>query len=321
MCNCDRLIKAIDDYIEKADKSLEDILSAEGYAVPKKTVKRASAIEEAIAEALEEETEYFIESANTAIDVEEFASRIWPGVKLDNRTSEKVAEIFTEQLGEFLPELIEPYIKMTDKGLSLISVTKRTTAWVTSWSKELGEIMQLTSHNEIEKILKTNLEAGNGIESFVIDIMESGIRDERYRARTVAITEALRAHSVAQEEAIQQSPVVEEKEWRHTGAHKNEPRQNHIDMDGQVVPKNQPFTLIGADGKTYYPEYPRDTSLPPGESINCHCIHRGIVSEEILGLSLEERKALQEQAIEDLDDEWEKELDAKNKAKAGIEVP
>ena len=77
MCNCDRLIKAIDDYIEKADKSLEDILAAEGYAVPKKTVKRASAIEEAIAEALEEETEYFIEYANTTIDVEEFESRIW----------------------------------------------------------------------------------------------------------------------------------------------------------------------------------------------------------------------------------------------------
>ena len=35
-------------------------------------------------------------------------------------------------------------------------------------------------------------------------------------------------------------------------------------------------------------------------------------------LSLEERQALQAQAIADDDGEWEKELDAQNKARAGI---
>ena len=43
-----------------------------------------------------------------------------------------------------------------------------------------------------------------------------------------------------------------------------------------------------------------------------------VVSEEVLGLSLEERQALQAQAIAEDDDEWEKELDAQNKARAGI---
>ena len=65
--------------------------------------------------------------------------------------------------------------------------------------------------------------------------------------------------------------------------------------------------------------YPRDVSLPAGERINCHCIQQPIVSEDILGLPLEERKKLQQQAIDDMDDEWEAELDAQNKAKAGIE--
>ena len=41
--------------------------------------------------------------------------------------------------------------------------------------------------------------------------------------------------------------------------------------------------------------------------------------DEILGLSYEERKRLQDEAIAELDDEWYKELDAKNRAKAGIE--
>jgi hypothetical protein len=43
-----------------------------------------------------------------------------------------------------------------------------------------------------------------------------------------------------------------------------------------------------------------------------------VVSEEVLGLSLEERQALQAQAIAEDDGEWEKELDAQNKARAGI---
>lgn len=116
-----------------------------------------------------------------------------------------------------------------------------------------------------------------------------------------------------------QSPAVAEKMWRHTGSYRNEPRKNHVDMDGQRVRVDEPFELKGIKGGTYYPMYPRDSSLPPEESINCHCIAQPVVSEEILGLSLEERQRLQQEAIDNMDDEWEKELDAKNKAKAGID--
>ena len=41
--------------------------------------------------------------------------------------------------------------------------------------------------------------------------------------------------------------------------------------------------------------------------------------EKALGLSLEERRTLQQQAIDEMDDDWERELDARNRAKAGIE--
>ena len=319
MHDCKRLLDAVERYIAKADDDLEKILAEEGFAEPGLTVARASQIEDAITEALEQETELFITSAETAFDVEEFAERIWPGVKLDDQTAEKITEIFKEQLGEFLPELIDPYLKQTDAGLSVLSVSKKTTAWIESWSEELGSMMKLTSHTQLENILKTNLDAGNGIQDFITDLQNSGIREERYRARTAAITESLRAHSVAQEESIQQSPAVEEKEWVHTGSFRNDPRPNHQAISGQIVPKNEPFVLTGEDGSTYYPQYPRDPILPAGESINCHCIHRGVVSEKVLGLSLAERKRLQAEAIAEMDDAWEKELDAKNKAKAGIE--
>ena len=303
MHDCTKLLEAIERYIAKADDDLADVLAEEGFLEPEKTVKWASKIEDAITEALEEETELFITTAETAFDVQEFADRIWPGVKID----------------ELMPELIEPYLQQTDKDLTLTSVSKKTTAWVESWSGQLGSLMKLTSHTTLENILKKNLEAGNGIQSFILDIQDSGIRSERYRARMTAITEALRAHSVAQEESIQQSPSVEDKEWVHTGAYRNDPRPNHQAISGQIVKKNEPFVLIGADGSTYYPQYPRDPSLPAGESIHCHCIHRGIVSEKILGLPLEERKRLQAEAVAAMDDAWEAELNAQNRAKAGIE--
>jgi uncharacterized protein with gpF-like domain len=204
--------------------------------------------------------------------------------------------------------------------LKLERVSKCTTAWVKEWSEELGEIMQLNSHKEIEKILTKGLQDGKGIAEFTSDIINSGIRNEYYKARRVAVTEVLRAHSVAQQEAFMQSPAVSEKMWKHTGEYRNTPRENHVDMNGQRVPVDEPFDLTGLDGSSYSPMYPRDTSLPPEESINCHCICQPIVSEEILGLSLEERQALQQQIVDDMDDAWEEELDAANRAKAGIDT-
>lgn len=176
-------------------------------------------------------------------------------------------------------------------------------------------------------MLKKEIENGGNISQLCVDLINSGMEKEgkgeywtsHYRARKVAVTEVLRAHSVAQHEAYMQSPAVESKSWRHTGNYRNEPRQNHVDMDGQVVLKDQPFELVGADGMIYYPMYPRDTSLPAAESINCHCIEQPVVDMEILGLPLEERQKLQQQAIDEMDDDWEAELDAQNKAKAGIE--
>ncbi len=320
MCiECRPLLKAIDAYLQKADGDLADTLEDEGYVKPKKTVEYIEDMEEQVVAALLAETDYILEAAKGAVALEVFAADVWPGVKLSDELMSKLAAIFAEQLEKFMPEFVEYYIQRTDKKLKLEQVSKRTIAWVKTWSKSLGEIMQLNSHKEIESILEKGLQDGSSIQEFTRSIIDSGIRDEYYKARRVAVTEVLRAHSAAQQEAFMQSPAVEEKIWRHTGSYRNKPRKNHMEMDGQRVPKDQPFELHGIKGGTYYPLYPKDTNLPPEESINCHCISQPVVSEEILGLSLEERQRLQQQAIEEMDDEWERELDARNKAKAGIE--
>lgn len=315
---CQPLIKAIDAYLAKADGDLADALDAEGYAEPQATIGYMQDIEDDVAEALVEETDYFLAEAEKAADLETFAADIWPRVKLTDRLKAKLATVFTEHLSEFMPEFVAYYITQTDRSLKLEVVSKRTVAWVESWSEQLGEIMQLNSHKEIETILTKGLKDGTGIASFTREILDSGIRDEYYKARRVALTEVLGAHSVAQQEAFMQSPAVVDKEWKHTGAYRNEPRQNHVDMDGQRVPKDAPFALTGIKGGTYEPMYPRDVILPPEERINCHCICRPVVSEDILGLPLEERQRLQQEAIDTMDDEWERELDARNKVKAGI---
>lgn len=316
---CKPLIKAIDNYISKADDGLKEQLDDEGFLEPKKIFQYIKEIEDSVAEALIAETEYFVAKTEKAVDLETFAKDAWPGLKIGDTLKTVIASIFTEHLEKFMPEFVGYYIMQTDKNLKLEQVSKRTTAWVKNWSEELSEIMQLNSHKEIERIMEKGLKDGKGIAGFTKDILDSGIRNEYYKARRVAVTEVLRAHSVAQQEAFMQSPAVSEKMWKHTGEYRNEPRQNHVEMNGQCVPVDEPFDLVGADGSGYSPMYPRDTTLPPEESINCHCICQPVVNEEILGLSLEERQQLQQQIVDEMDDEWEKELDAANRAKAGID--
>lgn len=316
MCGFDPLIKAIDNYLMKADNDLSDTLKNEGYEQAEDTVKKINSIEDSLADILEKERNYFIQQLESK-SLEEILNEYLPGIIAGDYSDEAIAELFKQEFENIMQKLADAYIKGIDKELSFSTFTDRTTDWIKSWSKELGEKMKLSSHTEIENILSEALENGNSIQTVTDNLMES-YSFSRKRARATAITEILTAHSASAQEAYRQSPAVEKKEWKHTGAHKNKPRQNHVDMDGKAVDKNKSFELVGADGKTYYPYYPRDPILPASERVNCHCISQPIVSSSILGLSLAERRALQQQAIDEDNGAWEKELDATNKAKAGI---
>lgn len=323
MCGeCRKLIESIDAYIAKADNKLSDALKNAGFMASKETVKRMEQLEDKIAEVLKEQSlsaeELIKMAAEAGIEIDEFIDTSWQDFKKADDIKEKLFPIFLKEFSESIPEFANIYMAQMDSELVVDQISESTSNWIAQWSDELAELMKLSAHEEIESVLTDALKRGKSVAQLSRDIMNGGIRDEYYKARRVSITEMLRAHSAAREESIQQSPAVESKEWVHTGSYRNKPRRNHQKISGQIVPKNMPFTLVGADGVTYHPQYPRAVTLPPGESVNCHCIHRGIVSEKVLGLSLEERKALQQKAIEEMGDEWEKELNAQNKAKAGI---
>lgn len=237
--------------------------------------------------------------------------------KADNGKKKQV-EVANAMYELNIPKLATVYIQESDGELVVDTLRQRTSEWFASWSEQLGNLMKVNTHKQITDLIQKTIANGDDIATLTRKIMSGGWRTEYYQAKRVAVTEVLRAHSIAKEEAIQQSPVVDMKEWRHTGAHKIKPRPNHVAMDGQMVPKDQSFEMQGKDGGTYYPMFPRDPNLPAGESINCHCIHRGIVNQETLGLSIDERKKMQRAFIDNDDGSWEKEQNEKEKAKAGI---
>lgn len=328
MCTaCEQLIIAIDAYIRKADEKLSDTLGKEGFAEPEDTVRHIEQLEEELENIFGEQTDKFRKMLKKAMeqdndsDTNKSLGELFRDFIKNDKTYDKLLIAFLENFTEYIPKLTNIYIGRLDDELVAEQISDTTSSWISQWSQEVSELMHLNSHKELEGILSDGMKTGSSVAEIARNILDAGIRDEFYKARRAALTETLRAHSVAQEEAIQQCPAAEFKEWVHTGSYRNEPRENHVKMSGQIVPKNSNFHLTGADGITYLADYPRDPALPAGESINCHCIHRGVVSEKILGLSLEERKKLQQQAIDEMGDDWQKELnaiDARNKARAGI---
>lgn len=323
-CECQALIKSIDAYIKKEDDTLADSLKKAGFALPEKTVKNIEELEEKLAEIFQEQSfnveELLKEAERNGVGLEDLIEGEWQGFKSTDNIGKKLHPLFFGKLSECIPELANVYMSAMDSELVVEQISDKTAGWIAQWSGELSDIMKLSSHEEIERVLSNALKNGKSVADLTEDIMTNGVRDEYYKARRAAITEMLRAHSVAKEESIQQCPAAEFKEWVHTGSYRNEPRANHEAISGQIVRKDKNFILKGYNGVTYLADFPRDSVLPPEESVNCHCIHRGVVSQEILGLSLDERKRLQQQAIDEMNDNWKTELDEKNKEKAGITV-
>lgn len=340
------IISAIDRYIAKSDDDLSKQLKSEGFAEPKKTVKNISILEDEIADILEGQTQRLYEAITAADGTAEGLASAVNLLLQGDTVADDMEDVLLRYYEDNAKGLVEDYMKETDPKLGVEVLRERTKSSLEEWAHDTARLIQEGSHrkivaflvsafqvvtkaeevpqyvsDDIMAIIQEGIDNGKGIPFVARQIKNGGFRDSYKQARVVALTETLRLHNIAHEEAIQQSPACDMKEWRHSGFYKIQPRKNHMAMDGKMVPKGQPFELLGADGNTYYPMYPTDPSLPPAESINCHCVHRGVVNEDVLGMSYDERKKLQEEFIANDDRAWEKELDAANRAKAGIDVP
>ncbi|MFE8095743.1 phage minor head protein, partial [Bacillus toyonensis] len=171
--------------------------------------------------------------------------------------------------------------------------SKRTTKWINSWSDELGNLMKINSHKAVERILNDGLEKGKGIKEIARELAKLPEFD-RKRARKTAATEVLASCSASQFESYLQSPAVTGKKWRHSGAKNNDPRENHVEYDGTVVPVEEPFVLPDSGEKCMFP---RDSSLSGKERIFCKCVMSPAVDNKILGLSEEEKEKIREEVL------------------------
>lgn len=303
--NANRLLGQINAVLKAVDDDLSNQLENEGFVSPSKQVKHINKLEDDLNEILDAQYSFFAEDvAGFEFNPGLYAAMNLEAMKTADLTAVKVKELFKTDLEENLPKLATLYMQQADNGLSVDTISYKTQDFIDSWSESLGEIMEISSHKKLANIIQSGIKNGQSVTEISEAIIESGIRTNPVRARSTALTEVLRANSYANHEAMMQAPCVESKTWRHTGDYKNEPRYNHVDMDGQTVGKKELFVLVGALGGVYEIECPRDIILPAEECINCHCIAEYNVDENILGLSLEERQALQQEALDEWNNEW-----------------
>lgn len=121
---------------------------------------------------------------------------------------------------------------------------------------------------------------------------------DKERARTMALTEVLADSSAAQHESYVQSPAVKKKKWRHIRGKKNNPRENHIALDGTVIGVDEEFQILGSSETCMFP---RDPKLSAGERINCHCVLSPVVDSKILGLSAKDKEEIRIEALANME--------------------
>ena len=304
--NVTPLLEAIEQYIAKADNDLEDQLNEEGYVEAGVAVSHMGAIEDGVTAAVENNVDEVLARLQSASGVDDFIENVWPEISNSDEMEKALYDLFYQQFDELLRRFTKQWIISADAELGEAvddRITRPAEAFIKGWSQQLADIMHLNTKDGIEKILLDAQEQNQTIDEVAQAIADSGIRECGYRSRRVAVTEVLRVEEYAHQEARIQNPSCYKKEWVHTGA--AHPRENHVAINGQQVFKREPFTLTGRNGGTYYPMCPRDTSLPAEESINCHCTTLDVVDQEILGMSLEDRVALREKYMNEVNAEYD----------------
>lgn len=304
--NVTPLLEAIEQYIAKADNDLEDQLNEEGYVEAGVAVSHMGAIEDGVTAAVENNVDEVLARLQSTSGVDDFIENVWPEISNSDEMEKALYDLFYQQFDELLRGFTKQWIISADAELGEVvddRITRPAEVFIKGWSQQLADIMHLNTKDGIEKILLDAQEQNQTIDEVAQAIADSGIRECGYRSRRVAVTEVLRVEEYAHQEARIQNPSCYKKEWVHTGA--AHPRENHVAINGQQVFKREPFTLTGRNGGTYYPMCPRDTSLPAEESINCHCTTKDVVDQEILGMSLEDRVALREKYMNEVNAEYD----------------
>jgi len=317
---CDaEIIECINRIIEKDNDKLYDKLKKMGIAFAAMTVRQISLLEKRIATAMKKWHKSEKTSLLNSESLFSFLSSHTTESEADAELVQAVSQAVEETCGDVLQASADQYIRQTDAELSVTEISAPTAAAVSEASVQAGTSVLRYVTDEISNIIQEAINNGDSVDDAAKRIFDGRLRDEYYEARRVAQTEMMRTHAYAKYEALQQSPVVNAKRWRHTGAKGAASRENHVNISGQTVPKDQPFTLTGRDGATYHPMLPHDTALPAAEAINCHCILEAVIDKDLKSLPPEQKAQMQRDNIRMLNENYA-EKSGKHKQIAGLPV-
>ncbi|MBO1583162.1 hypothetical protein J4P91_27045 [Bacillus sp. XF8] len=285
-----------DDFIDSLPADLEVLDMLPGYV---------EEFEKEIAKLLRKQRRYFINGIKnyTKKDTVEKAFRIRDIINFVKGSlfgADTFAQSLSKAARKFLDytmqDMTTAFMNAIDPDIQFKVFSKRTTKWINSWSDKLGKLMQINSHKAVERVLNDGLEKGKGI-SEISRELEKLPEFDRKRARSTAVTETLAACSASQLESYRQSPAVTGKKWRHSGARKNNPRENHMEYSGTTIPVEDEFELPSSGERCMFP---RDSSLSAKERVHCHCVLQPSVDNQILGLSEEEKQKIREETLREL---------------------
>ena len=127
--NADGIIEAIDKYLAKADDELSDVLADEGYADVEDSVKAINAMQEEIAETLQNQTDDLVEALAAEQDsgwaaAQKKVSEMLDGDDIAEQVQEAAADMFQTEV----PKLATVYMQETDGDLVVDVIRQRTKA-------------------------------------------------------------------------------------------------------------------------------------------------------------------------------------------------
>ncbi|WP_336805310.1 phage head morphogenesis protein [Bacillus subtilis] len=297
----DKLLESLNVFIQKAEESEREKLmeSVPDFPGLSKIPNFVEEYEKGIAKLLRRQRKKFLDglkgfvSKDSKETLEALLVFFTQNLFAEDEFEEEFQELTKGFLQQTIEELAVVIMDSIDPEVPFKVLSNRTINWIKDWSKKLARIMKLNTHEAVENVLTDAIENGISIQDIELTLKDLPQFD-RERARTTAITEVLAASSAAQHESYAQSPSVKKKKWRHSGSKKNNPRENHIDLDGTVIGVDEEFQIPGSSESCMFP---RDPKLSAGERVHCHCVLSPVVDNEILGLSAEEKEKIRREVL------------------------
>ena len=172
--NADEIVAAIDRYIAKKDEDLKKTLKTEGYADPDGTVGAINDLEEAVAGILADQQQDLL---NTLKEAEEAGDT---GEQLKKRIdtmleNDSIQDDVTDAAVSMYDDTVEPlateYIQEVEPDMQVESLRKRTASWFETWGTTLGELMRLSTHDQITRLIHSAVDDGKDIPWLTRQIM------------------------------------------------------------------------------------------------------------------------------------------------------